>query len=95
MAGGIVRYGEAFKDKGLWEGSLYIFDDRMVQDFSDETKVIGECESCGGPTNSFRDCTGPGCKDLVLVCDACHADPAHSEHKDTHTRGTRNRELIG
>src|SRR5699024_1462848 len=27
--GGIVRYGEAFGDNGLWEGSLYVFDDRM------------------------------------------------------------------
>ena len=95
MAGGIVRYGEAFKDKGLWEGSLYIFDDRMVQDFSDETKVIGECEACGGPTNSFRDCAGPGCKDLVLICDTCYADPNHTEHQATHTRGKRWAEQVG
>ena len=24
--GGIVKYGEAFKDNGLWEGKLYVFD---------------------------------------------------------------------
>jgi UPF0176 protein len=93
--GGIVRYGETFKDKGLWEGSLYIFDDRMVQDFSDEAKVIGECENCGGGTNSFRNCANEGCKDLVLLCDTCYADPSHSEHKDTHTRGKRHAEQVG
>lgn len=87
--GGIVRYGEKFKDSGLWEGSLYIFDDRMVQDFSDETKVIGECENCAGPTNAFRNCSHLGCKDLILLCDTCYADPKHSEHKPTHTRGKR------
>jgi len=93
--GGIVRYGETFKDKGLWEGSLYIFDDRMVQDFSDEAVVIGECENCAGPTNSFRNCANVGCKDLVLLCDTCYADPSHSEHKDTHTRGKRHAEQVG
>ena len=93
--GGIVRYGETFKDKGLWEGSLYIFDDRMVQDFSDEAKVIGECENCGGGTNSFRNCANVGCKDLVLLCDTCYADPSHSEHKSTHTRGKRHAEQVG
>ena len=95
MAGGVVRYGEAFKDKGLWEGSLYVFDERQTHNFSKDAKVLGVCEGCGGATNSLRDCTGPGCKDMVLVCDTCHADPAHSEHKDSHTRGKRNRELIG
>ncbi|MEO0060526.1 MAG: hypothetical protein RL343_144, partial [Actinomycetota bacterium] len=93
--GGIVRYGEKFKDSGLWEGSLYIFDDRMVQDFSDETKVIGECEGCGGATNAFRNCSHAGCKDLILLCDTCYADPKHSEHKDSHTRGKRSVEQVG
>ena len=41
--GGIVKYGNAFGDDGLWEGSLYIFDSRMKMDFSDHTKVIGKC----------------------------------------------------
>jgi UPF0176 protein len=95
IEGGIVRYGETFKDKGLWEGSLYIFDDRMVQDFSDEAAVIGECENCGGATNSFRNCANVGCKDLVLLCDTCYADPTHSEHKPTHTRGKRHLAEVG
>ena len=44
--GGIVRYGEAFGDEGLWEGSLYVFDERMALNFSDTPKVIGTCENC-------------------------------------------------
>jgi UPF0176 protein len=67
----------------------------MVQDFSDEAQVIGECENCGGGTNSFRNCANVGCKDLVLLCDTCYADPSHSEHKDTHTRGKRHAEQVG
>jgi UPF0176 protein len=60
IQGGIVRYGERFRDKGLWEGSLYVFDGRMKMNFSDEAKTIGECECCGGATSEFRNCTNLG-----------------------------------
>lgn len=74
--GGIVRYGEAFGDEGLWEGSLYVFDERMAINFSDEPKVIGSCHLCNTPTAQLRNCSDPGCKTLAVVCNQCHeADP--------------------
>jgi UPF0176 protein len=94
IQGGIVRYGETFKDKGLWEGSLYVFDERMTMDFSDETKVIGECEACGGATKNFVNCANLGCKDLVLLCESCAATPENLVCKPTHTRG-RSKEMVG
>jgi UPF0176 protein len=89
IEGGIVRYGEKMRDQGLWEGSLYVFDDRMKMDFSDEAKVIGECESCGGPTSDFRNCSNVACKDLVLLCDDCAQKPENLIHTAEHTRGKR------
>lgn len=94
IQGGIVRYGETFKDKGLWEGSLYVFDERMTMDFSDETKVIGECEACSGPTNNFVNCANLGCKDLVLLCENCAEKPENLVCKPNHTRG-RAKDLVG
>jgi UPF0176 protein len=94
IQGGIVRYGEAFKDKGLWEGSLYVFDERMTMDFSDETKVIGECEACSGPTKNFVNCANLGCKDLVLLCENCAEKPENLVCKPNHTRG-RAKDLVG
>ncbi len=91
--GGIVRYGEKFRDKGLWEGSLYVFDGRMNIDFSDEAKTIGVCECCAGPTKEFRNCQNLGCKDLVLLCDSCNEDPANLVCKPTHTRGKKLQEV--
>jgi len=41
--GGIVKYGEAYGDDGLWEGSLRVFDNRMTMEFSDHAKTIGKC----------------------------------------------------
>ena len=94
IQGGIVRYGETFKDKGLWEGSLYVFDERMTMDFSDETKVIGECEACAGATKNFVNCANLGCKDLVLLCEDCASKPENLVCKPTHTRG-RSKDMIG
>jgi len=94
VKGGIVRYGNQFGDDGLWEGSLYIFDDRLTTDFSDHTKLIGECAECGGKTKQFRNCQKPACHQLVLLCDSCYE--SHTERACNHEREfKRNRELIG
>ncbi len=69
--GGIVKYGEKYKDDGLWEGALHIFDDRMTHRFSDKSKDIGECVHCGGKTSRYINCADVSCNKLVLVCDKC------------------------
>jgi UPF0176 protein len=94
IEGGIVRYGESQGDKSLWEGSLYVFDDRLNINFTEDAVTIGECEACSGPTSSFRNCTNLGCKDLVLLCDHCFEDPANVQCNETHTRGRR-KEAVG
>ena len=93
IQGGIVRYGEKFKDKGLWEGSLYVFDNRMKMNFSDDAKTIGECEACGSATSEFRNCSNLGCRDLILLCDGCVAKPENLACKPHHTRGKRLQEV--
>ena len=75
MDGGIVKYGEAYGDDGLWEGSLRVFDDRMTVDFSDHAKVIGACSHCQGPTNNYENCAWANCNDLVLICLNCQQNP--------------------
>lgn len=69
--GGIVKYGEKYGDEGLWEGSLYIFDDRMSRNFSDNTKVIGVCVHCLGNTSNYENCADVSCNRLVLICENC------------------------
>lgn len=73
--GGIVKYGEAYGDDGLWEGSLRVFDNRMTVDFSDHAATIGTCTHCGGPTNNFENCAHAECNDLVLICLFCKQNP--------------------
>jgi len=71
LDGGIVKYGETYGDEGLWEGSLYVFDGRMGQKFSDKAKDIGECMHCGDKTSNYENCANKTCNKLVLVCDSC------------------------
>jgi UPF0176 protein len=93
IEGGIVRYGERFRDKGLWEGSLYVFDGRMNVNFSDEAKTIGDCEKCKAKTSSFRHCSNLGCRDLILLCDSCNENPENLQCQPEHTRGKRLQEV--
>ena len=73
--GGIVKYGEAYGDDGLWEGALRVFDDRMTINFSDKAKTIGECTHCEGKTSNFENCAHIECNELVLICENCKQDP--------------------
>jgi len=93
IQGGIVRYGERYRDKGLWEGSLYVFDNRMNINFSEEAQTIGQCEKCEAKTSTFRNCANLGCRDLILLCDTCNESPENLECQPNHTRGKRLQEV--
>jgi UPF0176 protein len=68
--GGIVKYGEKFADDGLWEGKLFVFDDRMKMGFSDKSKDIADCEKCGKKTSNMVNSTNIRRK-LHVVCEDC------------------------
>jgi len=70
--GGIVKYGEHFGDEGLWEGKLFVFDDRMQMAFSDKAKDIATCEKCGAKTSHQINSTDVRRK-LHVVCKDCAA----------------------
>ena len=80
LEGGIARYGEAYGDSGLWEGSLYVFDERMSVPFTPDAAVIGECYLCGTPTTHIENCGDPACRALFVVCDEHAAETACSLH---------------
>jgi UPF0176 protein len=92
--GGIVKYGERFGDEANWEGSLYIFDDRMAMDFSKKAKVIGECDKCSAPTKDFRNCNTASCHQLILLCDSCASLPSNLSCTHDQSR-QHDSELVG
>lgn len=82
MDGGIVKYGEKFKDDGLWEGKLYVFDGRMIQEFSEKAKDIGHCIHCDSKTSNFENCANVACNFLVLICEKCRENGELLYHSD-------------
>ncbi len=84
IEGGIVRYGEAYRDKGLWEGSLYVFDERMTVNFSADAAVIGDCDICGSASSSVVNCANLDCRHRAIMCDTCAADSVNLECEGLH-----------
>ena len=78
LEGGIVRYGESFGNAGLWEGSLYVFDERQTMTFGADASVLGACTACGAPTGGMGNCRLASCRKQVPTCDAC--EPACAAH---------------
>lgn len=71
--GGIVKYGEAYPDNGLWEGKLYVFDKRMVEQFSNTAEDIADCVSCESKTSEFANCDNKQCNQLIIMCASCQS----------------------
>ena len=81
--GGIVRYGEAFGNDGLWQGSLAVFDGREAVDFAANPEVLGRCSVCGTPSSRLTDCNAMrSCRARFVVCDD-HAAAQCEEHRLT------------
>ncbi|MFC4903384.1 rhodanese-related sulfurtransferase [Kocuria oceani] len=74
LDGGIAAYGRERGDRGLWEGSLYVFDRRMHVQFTPEAVTIGRCDRCGAPANRFVNCADGSCRALFLACPACRGE---------------------
>jgi UPF0176 protein len=82
LDGGIATYGAEYGDSGLWDGSLYVFDNRMSVTFSDNPAVIGRCSRCDEPTSRMQNCDDLACREQLVVCASCAESPVHcAEHE--------------
>lgn len=70
LDGGIHVYLEQYPDKDF-EGVLYTFDNRATIDFGGNRARIGTCALCSAPTETYRDCATPTCRNHFLACDSC------------------------
>lgn len=71
LDGGIVKYGQKFKDKGHWEGKCFVFDGRLNIAFSEEAADIGNCIHCDNRTSNHENCANVSCNLFALVCKNC------------------------
>lgn len=71
--GGVVRYAEQYANRGLWRGSLFVFDERLSQEFGEDALVLGRCERCEASTSHYYNCANLACRALILLCESCAA----------------------
>lgn len=81
LDGGIAKYGEAYGDSGLWQGSLYVFDERKSIEFTEHAAVIGQCYRCGTATKRMENCRDLACRVQLVVCDAHAEGTACASHE--------------
>ncbi len=70
LHGGIGTYMKAYPGEDFL-GSLYVFDGRMTEQFTDNYEVIGACVSCNEKTERFGNCANTECHKQLLICSNC------------------------
>lgn len=71
LDGGVIHYGEK-EGADLWDGSLFVFDDRLTVPVGEGSEeVIGRCHSCGVKVDNFYNCANTDCNALFLSCSDC------------------------
>src|ERR1035437_4650872 len=87
--GGVVRYGEEYGNRGVWKGSLFVFDERLTQEFGADVTTLGRCERCDAPTSHYYNCANLSCRALILLCDECAAHHSSLDCGPRHANAPR------
>ncbi len=87
LSGGIITYGNEIPD-GLWEGSCFVFDDRMAVQVNDDAhhSVISQCRFCETSTDEYYNCCNAECNKLILLCNECRDRSNNACSKDCSTK---------
>ena len=72
LRGGIIRYGQTYRDRGFWRGQCYVFDSRGQIGFGDSPDVVSCCQACRKPASQQINCDG--CNQQIIVCPGCQAN---------------------
>jgi UPF0176 protein len=71
LHGGIGSYMKKYPGQDF-EGSLYVFDNRLAEQFTHDYVVVGRCFHCDSPSELYRNCSNNSCHRHMLVCEPCH-----------------------
>jgi UPF0176 protein len=71
LNGGIINFAKEKPDT-MWEGSLFVFDKRLVTLLNEKDKnPITKCETCEKDSDLYRNCRNVNCDRLVIQCIPC------------------------
>jgi UPF0176 protein len=75
LHGGIGTYMKKFPGQDF-RGSLYVFDDRMTEQFTQDYERIGRCFSCQAISERFGNCAFDDCHKQLIICENCALNAA-------------------
>lgn len=70
LDGGIGTYMKAYPGEDFL-GSLYVFDERVLERFTDAYEKVGACYLCNTTCEDYHDCSYPQCHRQMIVCPNC------------------------
>ena len=81
LHGGIGTYMKKYPGQDFL-GSLYVFDDRITEQFTDAYQKIGVCVSCQSTSERFGNCAWSDCHKQLIICEKCapHAKTIYCSH---------------
>ncbi len=74
LHGGIGTYMKAYPGQDF-QGSLYVFDDRMTEQFTNAYEKVGKCFVCAATSERFGNCANHDCHKQLIICDYCNIEP--------------------
>ncbi len=70
LHGGIGSYMKKYPGQDF-HGSLYVFDERMTEQFTPNYTVVGVCVRCQTKSERFGNCAWSECHKQLIICEAC------------------------
>ena len=70
LDGGIGTYMKQYPGEDFL-GSLYVFDERILEQEATHYEVVGVCELCAAKNEHFSNCVYGDCHKKMLVCQSC------------------------
>lgn len=70
LHGGIGTYMKKYPGQEF-KGSLYVFDERVTENFTNNYEVVGECFACQAKSERFGNCAWDECHKQLIICDEC------------------------
>lgn len=70
LNGGIGSYMKAYPGEDF-QGSLYVFDERELEQQASVYEIVGVCEACGEKNENFSNCRFESCHKKMIVCQPC------------------------
>lgn len=76
LHGGIHTYGKDPEVKGqLWDGKMYVFDERISVPINQvEDVIVGKCYHCGKPHDRYINCANDYCHLQHVCCEECETE---------------------